>query len=363
LNEYTRWYKEVCIWVYQATRQEVVDCNTKLESCIIVKILGLHDKTPNRLIKAFFYINNFLSSLGDNSILLIRAPTPLVIPIWLYSYKRNNILLYLVGDYTRNISDLRFSFTKNLLIKLLAYYVDGCIKRLIYKRPFITNSQQLFDKYSRYSNKGKVIKSSTLTEFSFFKKDSKPFHQTLKGLFVGRVDYSKGIAELVEAVKILYAQNIIIELTLAGPILRNNPDVKTFVVEKYLGQDFLKNIRFVGEVSFGEELNDLYRSSDFFIIPSKSEGFPRVIWEAFANDLPVICSKVGSIPHFLRDGMDAIFINHVTPEEIAKSILYVINNPDTVSKIINNGKKLALENTVENQVKLIYNFIELNFGK
>ena len=40
------------------------------------------------------------------------------------------------------------------------------------------------------------------------------------------------------------------------------------------------NISFKGFVNFGEDLFNYYRQSDYFILPSYSEGFPHVIWEA-----------------------------------------------------------------------------------
>jgi glycosyltransferase involved in cell wall biosynthesis len=52
-------------------------------------------------------------------------------------------------------------------------------------------------------------------------------------------------------------------------------------------QGLQQNVRFTGSVS-QKMLIDLYHLSDFFILPSKSEGLPLVFLEAFAAGIPII---------------------------------------------------------------------------
>ncbi len=43
------------------------------------------------------------------------------------------------------------------------------------------------------------------------------------------------------------------------------------------------------------------KKADIYVIASRSsEGFPRTIWEAMAHCLPVVATKVGSIPAFIE---------------------------------------------------------------
>lgn len=54
----------------------------------------------------------------------------------------------------------------------------------------------------------------------------------------------------------------------------------------------------------GKDLKDMFQSSDIFVFPSHSEGFPNVILEAMAYGLPVIASEVGNMPEMLGVGSD-----------------------------------------------------------
>ena len=97
-------------------------------------------------------------------------------------------------------------------------------------------------------------------------------------------------------------------------------------------------------------MNSLYRQSDIYVIASRvTEGFPRTIWEAMANSLPVIATEVGSIPHFLNHEEDAILIKPQDINEIERNIKRVIEDSELRKRIIKGGFKIAKGNTLETQ--------------
>ncbi len=61
-------------------------------------------------------------------------------------------------------------------------------------------------------------------------------------------------------------------------------------------------VRFIGKVS-DEELPDVYRLADVFVMPGKGEGFGIAYLEAMASGLPVVGSEVDGSRDALRDGM------------------------------------------------------------
>jgi glycosyltransferase involved in cell wall biosynthesis len=59
------------------------------------------------------------------------------------------------------------------------------------------------------------------------------------------------------------------------------------------------DVRFLG---FRNDVADLLVASDFFVLPSRSEGFPMSILEAMSHRLPVVCTPVGGNPELVTDG-------------------------------------------------------------
>jgi len=99
----------------------------------------------------------------------------------------------------------------------------------------------------------------------------------------------------------------------------------------------------------GPALFEFYRRADIFVIASRSsfEGFPRVIWEAMAHNLPVVATRVGSIPLFLVHERDAILVPPHSPADLANAIARTIRDSGLRKLLIGSGMQLARMNTLE----------------
>ena len=117
------------------------------------------------------------------------------------------------------------------------------------------------------------------------------------------------------------------------------------------------SITFHGFKNVGHELNEMYRMADIYILPSYHEGFPRTIWEAMANSLPVICTSVGSIPLELENEHDALIVQPKSVQEIQKAINRLLKNPSMRRSFIKNGRIKASHNTLEIQTKNLIKLI------
>ena len=57
-----------------------------------------------------------------------------------------------------------------------------------------------------------------------------------------------------------------------------------------------------------EEMRDFYHSLDVYVCASKSEGAPNPCLEAAASGLPVVTTRVGSMPELIRHGDNGFFV-------------------------------------------------------
>ncbi|HEX6860403.1 MAG TPA: glycosyltransferase family 4 protein [Caulobacteraceae bacterium] len=100
-------------------------------------------------------------------------------------------------------------------------------------------------------------------------------------IFVGRLEYNKGVAYLCEAFKDMAGARL--SIVGAGPL-------EAELRQSYAGQ----NIEFLGRLDDAALFN-LYRGSDCFAFASLYEGMPTVILEAMACSLPVIATDIGAV--------------------------------------------------------------------
>lgn len=57
-----------------------------------------------------------------------------------------------------------------------------------------------------------------------------------------------------------------------------------------------------------EEMRDFYHSLDVYVCASRSEGAPNPCLEAAACGIPLVTTRVGSMPELIQDGVNGPFV-------------------------------------------------------
>ncbi|MBI4966367.1 MAG: glycosyltransferase [Desulfomonile tiedjei] len=91
------------------------------------------------------------------------------------------------------------------------------------------------------------------------------------------------------------------------------------------------------------EVAQAMRTSHVLCLPSFTEGSPNVVKEAMATALPVVASRVGGIPELVREGETGLLFQPGDVEELRRSLLYFVTNPDMVEKMGRAGRELLLD--------------------
>jgi glycosyltransferase involved in cell wall biosynthesis len=118
-------------------------------------------------------------------------------------------------------------------------------------------------------------------------------------LFVGRLVDGKRPQDAVEAVSHLSC----------------DMDVKLYIVGDGPMRDELEmkagsEVEFLGRVPY-EEMPAVYRAGDVLVLPSRAEGLPRTVLEAFASGMPVVSSELEHTAPIVSEGGETVNIGDI----------------------------------------------------
>jgi len=171
----------------------------------------------------------------------------------------------------------------------------------------------------------RVVESKPVTKFDDDILDvetaSSP-NETVELLFVASFREVKGHEYLLRALAILAEDDTrAYSLRLVGDGERRE------AMERLAEElDVADAVTFIGHIEDRARLLDQYRAADVFVLPSRSEGFPRVLNEAMVVGLPIVATRVGGIPATLTDRETALLVEPEDPEALAEAVRTVVDN-------------------------------------
>jgi glycosyltransferase involved in cell wall biosynthesis len=147
-------------------------------------------------------------------------------------------------------------------------------------------------------------------------------NSSVRILFVGRLTEEKRADRFLRVVSkvVKQAPQIKVTATVAGDgPLRPGLGILAQTVGLTDGK-----LQMVGEC---DDIQSLYRQSDFLVLTSDMEGTPNVLLEAMAHGLPVLATKVGGIPEIV--GADrGLLVEPGDEEGLAQGALRLACEPD-----------------------------------
>lgn len=322
-----------------------------------VRFVSLGRK-PHPVSRAFLgmrLVNPVRKELSNCDMLLVRAPTHLF-GSWarLCQNERVRLVPLLVGDYAACNANIEFTFLKKQVLKALNRFVNWQERSYLRGKQVLVNSAVLAEKYQPIAEVVHQVRTTTLSEDSFFEREDTCGNNEINLLYTGRYDWQKGLQELFDAFVFIVKGGASARLHLVGWQDGNASSIEESLKRQGVERGVSDCLIFHGRKKVGAELDEMYRMADIYVIPSYAEGFPRTIWEAMANSLPVIATKVGAIPEFLVNRTHALLIPPRDVESLKLAISCLVNEPNLRKRLIFEGGQLAKENTLENQsVRLV----------
>jgi glycosyltransferase involved in cell wall biosynthesis len=171
-------------------------------------------------------------------------------------------------------------------------------------------------------------------------------------LFLGRLGDRKGVPELLAALGTAELRSRPWRAVLAG-----DGEVDRFRASvDQLGMAGRVEVR--GWQS-RQETSELLERASILVLPSRHEALPVAILEALSFGVAVIATPVGSIPDFLRDGIDALLTPPGDPEQLARAVIALLDDPGKRAELAANGHRTFL---AELQIEAVANRLSDLYG-
>lgn len=179
----------------------------------------------------------------------------------------------------------------------------------------------------------------TFTDIEFFKPNN-TFTKKNHILYVGRLEYVKGVHILIDALRSLNRKrpDINIKATILGignekyyNLLRSN--IKNAGIENA--------IKLIGEVN-SSDVAELLSKSFLSIIPSLwYESLPNSILESYSCGTPVLASDIGSLRECVTHGETGYLFYPGNSESLAMWLEYCFDHPEKTNKMGQNARLVA----------------------
>jgi glycosyltransferase involved in cell wall biosynthesis len=147
---------------------------------------------------------------------------------------------------------------------------------------------------------------------------------------------AKGSADMVEAMKRLWAQGCPAKLVLLGRSM--NDFVRYFAPQEEALRGRCFDLGFVDE----ETKKDALAACTLFAMPSKADSFGIVYLEAWFYGKPVLGARAGGVPDLIEPGRDGLLVEFGDVPALAAALDHLLRNPDEAARLGECGRQKVL---------------------
>jgi glycosyltransferase involved in cell wall biosynthesis len=159
-------------------------------------------------------------------------------------------------------------------------------------------------------------------------------------LYTGRLQYSKGVLVLLEAVPMITREHKQAHFVLAGA--RHN-SIDGATLDQKLGiANAARCVTMPGHVPW-RELVKQYRRAKIFVMPSFYETGGISVIEAMAFGLPVVATHAGGLAEVVEDGVTGILVPPGDSEALAEAVCRLLREPELRRRMGEAGRERVLE--------------------
>jgi glycosyltransferase involved in cell wall biosynthesis len=231
------------------------------------------------------------------------------------------------------------------MITLFLYRVAAILTKEVW---FLNDNDRDIFIYKRIvrKSKTKVLKSEGVNVDWFKPRKDKKFYID-RFLFAGRLIWEKGVAEYVEAARIIKEKYPRVRFELLGFIDQSNP--KAIPYEYISNWQKQKVIKYLGETT---DIRPYLEKATCLVFPSYyREGVSRVLMEAASMETPIITTDNVGCRDIVDDGKNGFIVEPQNIPSLVKAIEEFIEMDDQDKLVMGKlGRKKMVEGYAEEKI-------------
>jgi glycosyltransferase involved in cell wall biosynthesis len=164
-------------------------------------------------------------------------------------------------------------------------------------------------------------------------------------VYAGRLLWSKGVRELVEAARELRAREAPVDVVLVGSPDPENPEsVPARDVEAWVREGVVTWRDWTGDTA------PVWRDAHIAVLPSYREGLPKALLEAAASGRAIVATDVPGCREVARDGVNALCVPARDARALAAAIDRLARDAALRARFGAAGRDLAVREYAESIV-------------
>ena len=156
-------------------------------------------------------------------------------------------------------------------------------------------------------------------------------------VFIGRIVKDKGMHELALSMKKLNQDYPHCKVILVGRFEQELDPIPEEDVQYFQTNESIKC------VGVQMEVRPYYAAADALVFPSYREGFPNVVLEAGAMELPSIVTDINGCNEVIEEGVNGVIIPSKDADALYNAMKYFLDNSQKVQEMAKSSRKVIQE--------------------